>query len=79
MAAYPPNSAREATETNSATFQITSAKLCITVVLLSIDNNSKFLQHIKHRCVRIISWNKYRSEIKTTQKRQFWLYDLSGS
>ena len=44
---------------------ITSTKLYVPVVTLSISENSKFLENIKHGFKRAISWNKNRSEIKT--------------
>ena len=48
-----------------ATFQINSAKLYIPVVTLSINNNINLLRNIKQGLKRTVSWNKYRSEIKT--------------
>ena len=33
-----------------------------------INNNTKFLENIKHGFKRSISWNKYRSEIRTQPK-----------
>ena len=44
---------------------ITSTKLYVPVVTLSISENSKFLENIKYGFKRAISWNKNRSEIKT--------------
>ena len=51
-----------------ATFQINNAKLYALVVTLSINDNTKFLENIKPGFKRTISWNKYRSEIKTPPK-----------
>ena len=52
----------------SATFQIDNAKLYVPVATLSINNNIKFLENITQGFKRIISWNKYRSEITTQPK-----------
>ena len=56
------------TATASATFQINNDKLYAPVVTLSINDNIKFLENIKQGFKRIISWNKYRSEITTQLK-----------
>ena len=47
---------------------ITSTKLYVPVVTLSINNNIKFLENIKQGSKRTISFNKYRSE-RTTQPK----------
>ena len=47
---------------------ITSIKPSLPVVTLSINDNIKFLENIKQRFKRTISWNKYRSEITTQPK-----------
>ena len=44
---------------------ITSTKLHVPVVTLSINDNIKFLENIKQGIKRTIFWNKYRSEITT--------------
>ena len=49
-------------------FMITSTKLYVPVVTLSINDNIKFLENIKQGFKRTISWNKYRSEITTKPK-----------
>ena len=51
-----------------ANFVITSTKLYVPVVTLSINDNIKFLENIKQGFKRTISWNKYRSEITTSTK-----------
>ena len=51
-----------------ATFQINNAKLYVSVVTLSINDNFKFLENTKQGFKRTISWNKYRSEITTQPK-----------
>ena len=45
------------------TFAITSTKLYVPVVTLSINDDIKFLENIKEAFKRRTSWNKYRSEI----------------
>ena len=50
-------------------FLITSTKLYVPVVTLSINDNRHFLENIKQRFKRAISWNKYRSEITAQPKR----------
>ena len=68
MATNPPNPARAATKAASAIFQITSAKLYVPVVTLSIKDNFNFLKDIKQGLKRRISWNRYRCEIITKPK-----------
>ena len=43
-------------------------------VTLSISDNSKFLQNIKEGFPKKISWNKYRSEIRTQSKNNKYDY-----
>ena len=43
-------------------------KFYVPVVTLSINDNIKFLENVKQGFRRIISWNKYRSEITTQSK-----------
>ena len=59
-------------QTTSATFQINNAKLYVPVVTLSTDDNIKFLENIKQRFKRTVSWNKYRSETTNTTKKQYF-------
>ena len=47
---------------------ITSTKLYVPVVTLSINDNIKFLENIKQGFKKTISWNKHRSEITTQIK-----------
>ena len=49
-------------------FAITSTKLYVPVVTLSINDNIKFSETMKQGFKRTISWNKYRSEITTQPK-----------
>ena len=58
----------DATLTTGQTFQRNKAKLYIPVVTLSIRNIIKFWENIKQGFKRIISWNKYRSEITAQPK-----------
>ena len=44
--------AREARQTTGVTFQINNVKLYTTAATLSINDNIKFLQNIKHGCKR---------------------------
>ena len=57
-----------AIQTTAATFQINNAKLYVPGVTLSINDHMKFFENIKQRFKRLISWNKYRSEITTQTK-----------
>ena len=68
-----------AATSNSATFQINNAKLYVPVVILSINDTIKFLETIKQRFKRKISWNKYGSAITTQpKKKKIRLTDLSN-
>ena len=58
-----PVQARKAKQITEATFQINNAKLYVPLVTLSINDNIKFLENIKQGIKRVISWNKYRSQI----------------
>ena len=68
--ANPPVPAASETQTTSSTFQIDNAKLYVLVATLSINDNIKFLESIKQRFKRTISWTKYRSEITTQQQKK---------
>ena len=46
----------------AATFEITDTKLYVPVVILSTQENTKFLQQLKSRFKRAINWNKYLSK-----------------
>ena len=48
---------------------ITSTKHYVPVVTLSINYNIKFVENTKQGFKRTVSWNKYKSEIKTQPKR----------
>ena len=66
-------------QTTGATFQINNAKLYVPVVILSVNDNIKFLENIKQGFKRTIYWNKYRSEITTQTKNNNsdYLIDLT--
>ena len=68
----------EAKITTSASFKKkkNNAKIYVPVVTLSINDNVKFLKHLKQGFRRTVSWNRHRSEIRTDpKKQQFRLYD----
>ena len=48
----------------NATFAITDTKLYVPVVILSTQENTKFLQQLKSGFKRIINWNKYLSKLE---------------
>ena len=51
------------TDSNGAgTFAITDTKLCVPVVTLSTQENTKFLQQLKSGFKKVINWNKYSSK-----------------
>ena len=60
-------------------FIITSTKLYVPVVTLSINDNIKFLENIKQGFKKTVSWNKYRSEItaQTENNSLDYLIDLT--
>ena len=49
-------------------FHINNTKLYVPVATLPIIDNIKFLEKIRPRFERIISWKKYRSEMTTQTK-----------
>ena len=49
-------------------FMITSTKLYVPAVTLSINDNVKFLKDVKEGFKRTIYWNKDRSKITTQTK-----------
>ena len=62
-------------EDRAATFAMTSAKLYVPVVTLSIQNNAKLLQQLKSGFKRTINWNKHRSK-KSTEVQNWYLDKL---
>ena len=65
--------------TTGVNFVITSTKLYVPIVTLSVNYNIRFLENIKQGFKRTISWNKYRSEIATQPKNNNldYLIDLT--
>ena len=59
----------------ATTFAMTSAKLYVPVVTLSIQNNAKLLQQLKSGFKRTINWNKHRSK-KSTEVQNWYLDKL---
>ena len=53
---------------SGAIFQVNLDKIYVPVVTLSINDHIKFLENIMQAFKRTISWNKYRSKIKTQPK-----------
>ena len=49
-------------QNQNATFAITDAKLYVSVVTLSTQENTKFFQQLKSGFKRVINWNKYLSK-----------------
>ena len=49
-------------------FAITSTKLYLPDVTLSVNYNINVLENVKQRFKRTISWNNYRSKITTQSK-----------
>ena len=49
-------------QNQNATFAITSTKLYVPVVTLSMQENTKFFQQLKSGFKRVINWNKYLSK-----------------
>ena len=49
---------------------ITNTNLYVPADTLSIDNDIKCLENVKVGFKKIMTWNKYRSEITTKPKKQ---------
>ena len=65
---YADPNVQEIDNQENAIFQITDAKLYVTVVTLSKENNIKLLEQLKLGFKRTIKWNKYRSQITIQPK-----------
>ena len=63
----------------NATFEITDTKVCLPVVTLSAQDNSKLLQQLKSGFKRVINWNKYLSkpELLRRNPNRNHLFELS--
>ena len=80
--ANPPITDVAAIQTTRPTFEINNAKLYVWVVTLSINDNIRILESIKQGLKRTISWNKYRSEIRTQPKNKnlhYLIYHTFGN
>ena len=62
------NPPTQQTARTSATFQINNAKLYVSVITFSTNDNIKFLENVLQGFKRTISSNKYQSEIVTQTK-----------
>ena len=60
-------------------FQITETKLYVPVVTLSTQDNTKLLQQLKSGFKRIISWNKYESNVKIFAQNRYLNYLINTS
>ena len=65
----PPIPDAQVSSMCSATLQIISVKLFILIVTLSINDTIKFLENLKKRFKRTMSWKKYRSEVTIQAKK----------
>ena len=63
----------------SITFEINSAKLYVSVVILSINNSIKHLENIKQEFQGTIFWNNYRSEVTAQPKNNNLNYMIEPS
>ena len=47
------------------TSQITSTKLCVPIVTLSIKDNENLIKQLEEGLKRSVYWNEYKSKIET--------------
>ena len=52
-------------------FAITETKLYVLIVMLSTQDNAKFLLQLKSGFKRTINWNKYESNVKTFARNRY--------
>ena len=57
--------------TGEGKFAITETKLYVPVVNLSTKDNEKLLQQLKSGFKKTVSWNKYKSSIKTFAQNRY--------
>ena len=62
-----------------AAFSITDTKICVTVVILSTEDNAKLLQQLKLDFKRTTNWNKYQSQVSTERLNQYLHYLIHPS
>ena len=65
--------------TGEGKFAITETKLYVPVVTLSTKDSEKLLQQLKSGFKKIISWNKYESNIKTFAQNRYLNYLINPS
>ena len=65
--------------TGEGKFQITETKLYVPIVTLSTQGNTKLLQQLKSGFKRIISWNKYESNVKKFVQNRYLNYLINPS
>ena len=57
--------------TGAGRFAITDTRLCVPVITLSTQNNTKFLQQLNFGFKGTINWNKYQSDPKTYAQNRY--------
>ena len=65
--------------TGETKFATTETKLYVPVVTLSIEDNVKLLQQLKSNFKRKITWNEYKSSIKTFSLNRYLNYLINPS
>ena len=65
--------------TGEGKFAIKETKLYVPVVTLSTKDNEKLLQQLKSGFKKTISWNKYKSSIKTFAQNRYLNYLINPS
>ena len=65
--------------TGEGKFVITETKLYVPLVTLSTKDNEELLQQLKSGFQKIISWNKYKSSIKTFGQNRYLNYLINPS
>ena len=65
--------------TGEEKFKMTEAKLYISVVTLSTQDNIKLLQQLKSNFKRKINWNKCQSSVKTFAQNRYLIYLINPS
>ena len=58
----------------ATTFAIADTKICISVMTLSTQDNTKLLQKLKSEFKRTINWNKLQSKVSTQAQSQYLDY-----
>ena len=57
--------------TGEGEFAITETKLYVSVLTLSTKDNEKLLQQLKSGFKKTVSWDKYKSSIKTFAQNRY--------